>query len=74
MRAIDSEALITQILNEMRRYNYDEKKILTLSSVMDMVDNLPTVDAVEKGERHGESDGERVWFCPFCGKYLPKLW
>ena len=39
-------------------------------------EELPPVDVVErqKGERHGESDGERVWFCPFCGKYLPKLW
>ena len=47
MRAIDSEALIAKIMNEMRRYNYDETRILTLASVIKMVDELPTITEAE---------------------------
>lgn len=50
MRAIDSEALMAKILNEMRRYNYDETRILTLASVIRMVDELPTIDVQKKGQ------------------------
>lgn len=46
-RLIDGDALIAQILNEMRRYNYDEKKILILASVMDMIDAAPTIIEAE---------------------------
>ena len=45
----DADVLIAKIMNEMRRYNYDEKKILTLASVIDMIDELPTIDARKKG-------------------------
>ena len=63
MRAIDSEVLIAQILNEMRRFNYDEKKILTLSSVMDMVDNLPTIDVQKKGYWISAAEFEECSVC-----------
>lgn len=48
MRAIDADALIAKILNEMRRFNYDEKKILILASVMDMIDSAPTIIEAEE--------------------------
>lgn len=58
MRAIDSEALITQIMNKMRRYNYDETRILTLASVIKRVDELPTIDVVERKKGHWISAAE----------------
>ena len=48
MRAIDSEALIAKILNEMRRFSYDEKTILILASVINMVDEAPTIIEAEE--------------------------
>ena len=46
-RLIDADTLMAQILNEMRRYNYDETRILTLASIMKMVDELPTIIEAE---------------------------
>lgn len=63
MRAIDSEALIAKLLNEMRRFNYDEKTILILSSVMNMVDGLPTIDVQKKGRWISAAEFEECSVC-----------
>ena len=71
MRAIDSEALIAQILNEMRRFNYDEKKILVLASVIEMVDEIPTVDVKKKGYWISVAEFEQCSVCH--GTHLKKF-
>ena len=63
MRAIDSEALTAKILNEMRRFNYDEKKILILASVLDMVDEIPTIDVQKKGYWISAAEFEECSVC-----------
>ena len=74
MRAIDSEALIAQILNEIRRFNYDETKILVLAKVINMVDELPTIDAPKKGEWSYNPKDAYKYECPYCGKHFPDGW
>ena len=63
MRAIDSEALIAKIMNEMRRFNYDETRILTLSSVIKMVDEIPAVDVKKKGHWISVAEFEQCSVC-----------
>lgn len=63
MRAIDSEALIAKILNEMRRFNYDENKVLILASVITMVDETPTIDVPKKGHWISAAEFEECSVC-----------
>lgn len=63
MRAIDSEALIAKILNEMRRFNYDETRILTLASVMNMIEAAPTIDVQKKGQWISAAEFEECSVC-----------
>ena len=63
MRAIDAEALIAKIMNEMRRYNYDETRILTLASVIKMVDETPTIDVQKKGYWISAAEFEECSVC-----------
>lgn len=62
-RLIDAETLIAQIMNEMRRFNYDETKILTLASVIKMVDELQTIDAKKKGHWISAAEFEECSVC-----------
>ena len=46
-RLFDADALLDNLLKEMCRKDYDEKRILILAGVVDMIDAAPTIIEAE---------------------------
>lgn len=49
-RLVDAETLLDSLMQEMRRKNYDEKQILLLAGVMNIINAAPTIIEAEVKE------------------------